>query len=101
MRIRKSIAGTSSCPRLCVYRSNKNIYCQLINDQDGETLASASSSDVKSGSASERAAAVGKAIADKAKSLNVETIIFDRGGYLFHGRVKALADAAREGGLNF
>ena len=101
MRIRKKIGGTTACPRLSVYRSNKNIYCQLIDDHSGTTIASASSADVKSGTASERAAAVGKSIAEKAKSMNLETIVFDRGGFLYHGRIKALADAAREAGLKF
>ena len=100
--VRKKIRGTAELPRLTVYRSNKAIYCQLIDDIAGVTLASASSQESKeNGSKSEQAAAVGKLIADKAKKANIEKVVFDRGGYLFHGRVKALADGAREGGLSF
>ncbi|MEM9819550.1 MAG: 50S ribosomal protein L18 [Bacteroidota bacterium] len=100
-RIRKKIKGTASRPRLCVFRSNKEIYCQLIDDLSGHTIASASSGAIKTGTKVERAAAVGKALAEKAKSASIENVIFDRGGYLYHGRVKALADGAREGGLKF
>jgi len=101
LRIRKKLKGSADRPRLAVYRSNKEIYCQLINDLSGETIAAASSKDVKSGNKSERATAVGKAIADIAKKSKIETVVFDRGGYLYHGRVKALAEGARENGLKF
>ncbi|MBT8220804.1 MAG: 50S ribosomal protein L18 [Bacteroidia bacterium] len=102
-RIRKRIKGTAERPRLVVYRSNKDIYCQLIDDLNGITLASASSKDdsVKGGNKAERAVEVGKMIADKAKRAEIETVVFDRGGYLYHGRVKSLAEGARENGLNF
>ncbi len=101
-RIRKKVAGTANKPRLNVFRSNKEIYCQLIDDVNGKTLAAATSLNAKlNGSKSEKAKEVGKAIAEKAKALNIETVVFDRGGYLYHGRVKALAEGAREGGLRF
>ncbi|HLS10662.1 MAG TPA: 50S ribosomal protein L18 [Flavobacteriaceae bacterium] len=103
-RIRKTISGTQEKPRLVVFRSNKEIYAQLIDDVAGKTLASASSRDkdiTVEGTKSEIAFAVGKSIADKAKESGIETICFDRGGYLYHGRVKSLADGAREGGLKF
>lgn len=101
-RIRKTIKGTPATPRLSVFRSNKAIYCQLIDDVTGVTLASASSADAKvEGSKIDQAKNVGKVIADKAKELNVDTVVFDRSGYLYHGRVKAVADGARENGLNF
>ena len=99
-RIRKSISGTKDIPRLNVYRSNKNIFASLIDDEQGVTLATASSLDLK-GNNTEIATAVGKAIAEKAKELKIKEVVFDRGGYLYHGRVKALADAARENGLEF
>lgn len=101
LRIRKRIKGTTDKPRLAVYRSNKEIYCQLVDDISGATIASASSKDIKSGNKSEKATGVGKKIADIAKSANIENVVFDRGGYLYHGRVKALADGARENGLKF
>jgi len=101
LRIRKKLKGSADRPRLAVYRSNKEIYCQLINDLSGETIAAASSKDVKDGNKSERANAVGKQIADIAKKAKIETVVFDRGGYLYHGRVKALAEGARENGLKF
>lgn len=103
-RIRKIVVGTAEQPRLAVFRSNKEIYAQVINDATGTTIVSASSKqkDLKAkGSKSEMAATVGKAIAEKALKAGVEKIAFDRGGYLYHGRVKALAEAAREGGLKF
>ena len=104
-RIRAKIAGTAQKPRLSVFRSNKDIYAQLIDDATGTTLAAANSRQkdiaAQSGTKSEKSHLVGKALAEKAKSLGVETCIFDRGGYLYHGRVKAVADGAREGGLNF
>ncbi len=102
LRIRKKIRGTAERPRLSVFRSNKGIYCQLIDDKSGQTLASSSIKEATaSGSKIEIAKAVGVDIAEKAKSLNVEKVVFDRAGYLYHGRVKALADGAREGGLQF
>ena len=103
-RIRKVSFGTAERPRLSVFRSNKEIYGQLIDDNNGKTLAAASSRDkgveVK-GTKTEVATAVGKAIAEKALKAGIETVAFDRGGNLYHGRVKALADGAREGGLKF
>jgi large subunit ribosomal protein L18 len=102
-RIRKIVSGTAAKPRLSVFRSNKEIYAQLVDDVAGVTLASASSRDkeIATGSKLETAAFVGKAIADKAVKAGVETISFDRNGYLYHGRIKVLADAAREAGLKF
>lgn len=100
-RIRGKISGTSSRPRLSVFRSNKQIYAQLIDDLAGKTLAAASSKGIEDGSKSEIAAKVGKAIAEKAIAAGISEVVFDRNGYLFHGRVKSLADAAREGGLKF
>ncbi len=101
-RIRKTVSGTSTRPRLSVFRSNKEIYAQVINDVDGVTIASASSRDLKaSGSKADVAKEVGKAVAEKAKAAGVETVSFDRGGYLYHGRVLSLANGAREAGLNF
>lgn len=100
LRVRKKVNGTAERPRLSVYRSNKAIYCQVINDLTGETLASASSRGL-SGTNTDQAAAVGKLIAERAKAVGINSVVFDRGGYLYHGRVKALADGAREGGLQF
>jgi large subunit ribosomal protein L18 len=103
-KLRKAEAGRA---RLSVFRSSQHIYAQVIDDADGRTLAAASSVDkelresLKSGANKDAAAAVGKLLAERAKAAGVEAVVFDRGGYLFHGRVKALADAAREGGLNF
>jgi len=99
-RIRKQIIGTKDIPRLNVYRSNKNIYAQLIDDENGVTLASASSMNIK-GNNTEVATKVGELIADAAKKIKVKKVVFDRGGYLYHGRVKALAEAARSKGLEF
>jgi len=100
--IRKRITGTSARPRLSVFRSAKHIYAQLIDDESGTTLASASSlAAAVSGSNREGAAAVGKLLAERAKAANVDTVVFDRNGFLYHGRIAALADAAREGGLQF
>ena len=99
-RVRATISGTSEMPRLAVFRSNKEIYAQLINDIDGKTIAAASSKDAK-GTKIEQAGAVGKAIAEKSIAIGVSKVVFDRGGYLYHGRVKALADGARESGLKF
>ncbi|ANF50225.1 50S ribosomal protein L18 [Chryseobacterium glaciei] len=103
-RVRGKISGTSELPRLSVYKSNKEIYAQLIDDKDGKTLASASSREKgvdANGTKSEVSAAVGKAIAAKAVAAGIEAIVFDRNGFVYHGRVKALADGAREGGLKF
>ena len=101
-RIRKSIKGTQTRPRLVVFRSNKDIYCQLINDDNGTTMVSASTKVINtSGNKVEQAKLVGKALAEKAIANNIEGVVFDRNGYLYHGRVKALADGAREGGLKF
>ena len=101
-RIRKKINGTVNKPRLCVFRSNKGISCQLIDDRSGNTICSASHKDVNGNfeNRTEQAKAVGKLIAEKAGSNKINHAVFDRGGYLYHGRVKALADAAREAGLN-
>ena len=100
-RIRKIISGTATKPRLSVYRSNKEIYAQLVDDVNGVTIASVSSRDIKANTKAEASAAVGKSIAEKAVKAGVETVAFDRNGYLYHGRVKVLADAAREAGLKF
>ena len=100
-RIRKSVNGTAERPRLSVFRSNKQIYAQVINDLTGKTLASASSLGLEKLPKSEQASKGGALVAEKAKAAGVEKVVFDRNGYLYHGRVKALADAAREGGLNF
>lgn len=103
-RIRKKVRGTANRPRLTVYRSNKEIYAQIIDDVAGVTLTSSSSRDKSmdtNGSKVEQSKRVGMALAEKAKNANIENVVFDRGGYLYHGRVKALADGAREGGLKF
>ncbi|MBN8683608.1 MAG: 50S ribosomal protein L18 [Chitinophagales bacterium] len=100
MRVRKKINGTPERPRLSVFRSNKGIYCQIIDDINGTTLAAAAANGV-SGNKTEQAAAVGKLIAERALAAGINTVVFDRSGYLYHGRVKALADGAREGGLQF
>lgn len=104
-RIRRKISGTTMRPRLSVFRSNTDIYVQLIDDDNSKTLASASSKDkdiaAQKGTKSEKSKLVGAAIARKAAELGLKDVIFDRGGYLYHGRVKAVADGAREGGLNF
>ena len=106
-RIRKRVQGNAERPRLSVFRSNKHLYCQLIDDENGLTLASASTRDkdlagqVKYGGNCDAAKLVGQAIAEKAKSAGIERACFDRGSYKFHGRVAELANAAREGGLQF
>ena len=103
-RVRGKIVGSAERPRLVVFRSNRGIEAQLVDDLEGKTLAAASWLNLKKsfkGSKSEQAAEVGKLLAPNAKKANVDTVVFDRGGYLYHGRVKALADAAREGGLKF
>lgn len=100
MRVRKKVNGTPERPRLNVYRSNNAIYCQVINDLAGHTLASASSLGM-TGTNCEQATEVGKLIAERAKAAGILNVVFDRGGYLYHGRIKALAEGAREGGLQF
>ena len=100
-RIRKKVNGTAERPRLSVFRSNKQIYAQVINDIDGKTLASASSLGLEKLAKIEQAKKVGALLAEKAKAAGVESVVFDRNGYLYHGRVQALAEGAREGGLNF
>jgi large subunit ribosomal protein L18 len=103
-RVRKRVVGTAERPRLAVFRSNSGIEAQLIDDQAAKTLAAASSLHLKKtfkGNKTAQAAEVGKTLAEAAKKAGVEAVVFDRGGYLYHGRVKALADAAREGGLKF
>ena len=102
-RVRNKISGTAETPRLCLYRSNKNIEAQIIDDSKGVTLVSSSSMSLKleNGSNIEAAALVGKDIAQKALAKKITTIVFDRSGYIYHGRVKALAEAAREAGLKF
>ncbi|MBT3991733.1 MAG: 50S ribosomal protein L18 [Rhodospirillaceae bacterium] len=103
-KVKRNNAGR---PRLAVFRSGKHIYAQVIDDAKGATVAAASSIDkdvrgkLKTGASVEAASAVGKAVAERAKKAGVDTVVFDRGGYLYHGRVKALAEAAREGGLSF
>lgn len=105
LRIRKNLSGTSTLPRLDVYRSNANIYAQVIDDVKGVTLVSASSIDkelkLANGGNIEAAKAVGALVAKRALEKGIEAVVFDRGGYLYHGRVKALADSAREAGLKF
>ncbi len=106
MRIRKEIYGTKECPRLSVFRSNKQIYIQVIDDAEGKTLLSVSSRDKeiagKTGITKiEQAKMVGKLAAEKSKESGITAVVFDRSGYLYHGRIKALAEAAREGGLKF
>lgn len=105
-RIRKRVFGTAERPRLNIYRSLSHIYAQVVNDETGHTVAAASSLDKglrasADGGNIAGAEAVGKLIAERAKAAGIERVVFDRGGYLYHGRVKALADAAREGGLEF
>jgi large subunit ribosomal protein L18 len=106
-RVRMKVSGTPERPRLCIYRSSEHIYTQVIDDRSGTTLVSASSVDketkknVKGGGNIASAKAIGKAIADRAKAAGISKVVFDRGGYKYHGRVKALADAAREAGLQF
>lgn len=103
-RVRGKISGTPECPRLCVFRSSMHIYAQLIDDVSGKTLAAASSVEKGFGMYGgnvEAAKKVGQMIAEKAKNAGITDVVFDRGGYVYHGRVAALADGAREGGLNF
>ena len=104
LRVRTKISGTAECPRLCVYRSNTNLYAQIIDDVAGNTIVSCSTldKDVKTKHANKEAAKeVGTLIAKKAIEKNIKTVVFDRGGYIYHGVVKELAEAAREGGLEF
>ena len=105
VRIRGKVEGSAERPRLAVYRSNKHIYVQIIDDEKATTLVAASSKDpdlkLGTGANIDAAKAVGKLIADKAKAAGIEAVVYDRGGFLYHGRIKALADAAREGGLLF
>jgi large subunit ribosomal protein L18 len=107
LRVRMRVNGTPERPRLCVYRSNGNIYAQVIDDLAGKTLVSASSidkqtrSEVKNGNNVAAAKAIGKKIAERARAAGIEQVVFDRGGYMYHGRVEALAAAAREAGLKF
>ena len=100
-RIRSKVQGTADVPRLCVYRSNKAIYAQIIDDTKGNTLLAVSSKGIEKGSKTEIAKEVGKANAEKASANGIESVKFDRNGYLYHGRVKNLAEGAREGGLKF
>ncbi len=100
-RVRGKITGTAERPRLAVYRSNIDVYVQVIDDVKGHTLAAADSRTVKSGDKSAKAKATGLIIAERAKAAGVSSVVFDRGGFLYHGRVKALAEGAREGGLEF
>ena len=101
-KIRQNLSGTETAPRLCVFRSNSAIYAQIIDDTKGITLVSSSSLELKiKNNNLEAAAAVGKDIAEKAKKAKIKTVVFDRGGYIYHGRVKAWAEAARENGLEF
>ncbi len=106
-RMRNKLSGTASCPRLAVFRSNKHIYAQVIDDVQGVTIAAAStmekeiSNELKTTSDINAATAVGTAVAERAKAKGIEEIVFDRGGYVYHGKVAALADAAREAGLKF
>ena len=106
-RVRQSVAGTADRPRLCIYRSTTHVYAQVIDDGKGLTLASASSNDketrksIKGGGNVAAAKVVGKIVAERAKAKGIAQVVFDRGGYRYHGRVKALADAAREAGLKF
>lgn len=105
MRIRKTVTGTPERPRMSVYRSNKQIYVQLIDDMSGRSLVAASSHETADADSkitkTEQAALVGKKIAEKAIAAGFSSVVFDRNGYLYHGRIKSLADAAREGGLKF
>ena len=105
LRVRKRVNGTTARPRLVVFRSARHIYAQVVDDATGRTLVSASTLDEgvrgAEGDKKARAAAVGRLVAERATAAGVDAVVFDRGGYLYHGRIKALADAAREGGLNF
>jgi large subunit ribosomal protein L18 len=101
LRVRKKVAGTAERPRLVVFRSDKHIYAQLVDDDAGRTIATVSSLKVANGKKTEKASEVGKQVAVVAKGKGITRVVFDRGGYKYHGRVKAVADGAREGGLEF
>ena len=103
MKIRKRVTGSGERPRLCIFRSSKHVYAQVIDDVTGTTLASASTLDTDGGKGANKdaCAAIGKEVAKRAVAKNIKQVVFDRNGYLYHGRVKSLADAAREGGLEF
>jgi large subunit ribosomal protein L18 len=101
LRVRKKVSGTADRPRLVVFRSDKHIYAQLVDDDAGRTIATVSSLKVAAGKKTEKAAEVGKQVAAVAKDKGINRVVFDRGGYKYHGRVKAVADGAREGGLEF
>ena len=101
VRIRKKVSGTAERPRLCVFRSTAHIYAQIVDDVSGKTLASASSLKMDKKAGKDLAAAVGAEVAQKASEKNIKNVVFDRGGFVYHGRIKALADAAREAGLVF
>ncbi|OGZ67684.1 MAG: 50S ribosomal protein L18 [Candidatus Staskawiczbacteria bacterium RIFCSPHIGHO2_02_FULL_34_9] len=103
IKIRKKISGTKDCPRLCVFRSNNHIYAQLVDDNSGKILASASDVKLKDkkGTKVQHAIEIGKVIAKEAQSMKIEKAVFDRGGFIFHGRIKAVADGAKEAGLKF
>jgi large subunit ribosomal protein L18 len=98
-RVRKTLSGSAERPRLAIYRSNRHIYAQLVDDHSARTLAAASDLDAAAGNKIERAKLVGQAIAERARAAGIERAVFDRGGRLYHGRVKAVAEGAREGGL--
>ena len=100
-RVRGKVHGSAGRPRLCVFRSNKGIYAQVIDDDAGTTLAAASTLGLGSGTKSERAAEVGKLVAQRAREAGIEKVVFDRGGFAYHGRIAAVATAAREAGLEF
>jgi large subunit ribosomal protein L18 len=100
-RVRAKVVGTAERPRISVFRSNKGISAQLVDDINGNTLAAVQWTEFRGASKMEQAGQVGKALAERAKAAGIETVVFDRGGYQYHGRVKALAEAAREGGLAF
>jgi large subunit ribosomal protein L18 len=101
LRVRKKVIGTAERPRLVVFRSIKHIYAQLVNDEQGRTLMTVSDLGLESGKKAERSAEVGKQLAARAKEAGITQVVFDRGGYKYHGRVKAVAEGAREGGLEF
>ncbi len=100
-RVRGKVSGTTDRPRLAVYRSNASIYAQVIDDERGHTVAAADSRGIGDGDKTAQARAAGRLVAERAQAVGVTTVVFDRGGYLYHGRVKALAEGAREGGLQF
>jgi large subunit ribosomal protein L18 len=101
LRVRKHLAGTTERPRLVVFRSLKHIYAQIVDDTTGRTLLTVSDQGVAAGKKAERSAQVGRAVAEKAKAAGISRVVFDRAGYKYHGRVKAVAEGAREGGLEF